>query len=143
MGYNPPLIFGPIPAESNPPINPQYYEPSRFEISALGLGLSTLVTTSVDHNYVLGQLIRLLIPFTSGSTQLNEQPGYVINIPAPNQVVVNIYSANANPFIPATPTSQAVPQIIAIGDINTGSVNMGRTNNGLSPPGSFINISPI
>lgn len=134
---------GPVPPENNPPINPQYYEPSRFQIAAIGLGSSTLVTTTVDHNYVLGQLVRLLIGQTNGSIQLNEVPGYVINIPAANQVVLNIYSSNANPFIPATSSSQSIPQIIAIGDINTGNVNMGRTNNGLSPPGSFINISPI
>ena len=143
MGYHPPLMFGPIAPENNPPIEPQYYQPSRFQISAIGLGTSTTITTTEDMNYVIGQLVRLVIPQVNGSRQLNEMTGYITSIPAANQVVVGIYSVTTDPFVASTSTSQSIPQIIAIGDINSGSVNMGRTNNGLSPPGSFINISPI
>src|SRR5579872_6821588 len=98
MGFTPPLIFGLIAPESNPPINPQYYLPSVFTISALVLGSSTTVTTSVNQNYVVGQLVRLLIPESYGSFQLNGQTGYVTSIPAANQVVVNINSTQANAF---------------------------------------------
>jgi hypothetical protein len=141
MGYSPPLIFGPIAPESNPPINPQYYLPSVFDISAIVLGRFTTITTSVDHNYVIGQSIRLLIPSTYGAFQLNGISGNVIAIPALNQVTVTIDSTQANAFFVGSTTTPA--QILAIGDVNTGPINaQGRLNNGTFIHGSFIDISP-
>lgn len=134
---------GPIAPESNPPINPQYYQPSLFYISAITLGANTTITTSVDHNYVVGQLVKLLIPFTYGAQQLNQQEGYVISIPAPDQVVVNINSIKANAFIPSPTYGPTLPQIIAVGDVNSGQINAsGRIQNITYINGSFINISP-
>ena len=93
-------------------------------------------------NYVVGQLVRLIIPPSFGSRQLNETQGYVISIPSGNQVILNINSMNVDLFISSTATT--LPQILAIGDINTGAVNSnGRSNNFTYIPGSFINISPL
>lgn len=134
---------GPQAPESNPPINPQYYQPSRFVISAITEGTSTTVTTLVDHNYVIGQLVRLLIPPTYGAQGLDEQQAYVTSIPALNQVVLNINSKGMNPFIPSPVFGPTPPQIVAIGDINSGQINdEGRINNLTYIPGSFIDISP-
>lgn len=136
------IIPGPTPAYSNPPINPQYYEPSRFKITNIVLGATTTVTTSVDHNYIIGQQCRLLVPESFGCSQLNGQTGYVIEIPAANEVVLNIYSVGGNPFTSSSATTP--PQILAIGDIIQGAINQnGRQNNGTYVPGSFINISPL
>jgi hypothetical protein len=137
----------PMPPPFNPsinlPINAQYYQPSVFDISALTLGVSTTVTTSVNHNYVIGQTIRLHIPAACGSYQLSGQQGQVISIPAADEVVVNINSTQANAFIPNPPDAPTLPQICAIGDVNSGSINSsGRSNTGTFVPGSFINISP-
>ena len=143
MSYTPPLIFGPIPAESNPPINPQFYQPSVFNIVNITLGQTTIVQTNVPHNYVIGQLIRLLVSTIYGSYQLNYQEGYVIAIPSNIEVTVTIDSTNSDPFlyIPLSGTTQ--PQIIAVGDINTGQINSsGRSNSVTFIPGSFIDISP-
>lgn len=141
MGYTPPLIFGPIAPESNPVINPQYYKPSVFAISAIVLGYLTTITTAVNHNYIIGQSIRLLIPESYGSFQLNGQQGNVIAIPAANQVTVTIDSINSNAFVIGPTTTPA--QIIAIGDVNSGPINaQGRINNGTFIPGSFQDISP-
>lgn len=135
------VISFPIPAYSNVPIQAQFYQPSRFVISAITLGLTTTVTTTVDHNYVIGQLVRLIIPPSFGTRQLNEQQGYVIFIPAANQVTLDIYSVGMDAFISSSATTTA--QILAIGDINQGAVNSsGRRNNITFIEGSFINISP-
>lgn len=137
------VISYPIPPYSNLPINAQYYQPSSFVISDISLGVMTLVTTTKNNNYVTGQLIRLIIPSSFGSVQLNGSEGYVLTIPSPNQVVLSIDSSqNVNNFIDSSATTPA--QILAIGDINSGATNSsGRTNNGTFIPGSFINISPI
>jgi hypothetical protein len=134
-------ISGPIAPYSNVPIEAQFYQPSRFVISNVTLGTTTIVTTTVNHNYVVGQLVRLLIPPQYGCFQLNEKTGYVIRIPAANQVEVIIDSStNVNSYIAATAPNS--PEIIAVGDINSGPTNMGRTNNITYISGSFLNISP-
>jgi len=136
------VISYPIPPYSNLPINAQYYEPSRFVISAISLGQTTIITTTINNNYVIGQLVRLIIPPSFGTRQLNEQEGYVISIPTANQVELNIYSVGFDLFINSTATTQA--QILAIGDINSGTQNSnGRSNTGTFIPGAFINISPL
>jgi len=133
------VITFPVPLYQNSPIQAGFYKPNFFFISAITLGYQTVVTTTVDHNYVVGQLVRLLIPNGFGSRQLNEVPGYVISIPATNQVTLDIVSSNADPFINANLNTKA--QIVAVGDVNAGNLNSNGTTLSLSVPGSFINIS--
>ena len=136
---------GPIAPERNPPINPQYYEPSQFVISSITMGYNTTVTTSVIHNYVVGQEIRLLIPQYWGAQQLNRKTGFVISILSSTEILVSINSLNASPFALATPAPQypQQPQVIAVGDVNSGTINATGANQlGLTIPGAFANISP-
>jgi len=136
------VISYPIPVYSNLPIEAQFYQPSRFVISAISLNGATItVTTTEDMNYVVGQLVRLIIPPPFGSRQLNDQEAYVISIPAANQVTLDISSYNVDPFINSAFTTKA--QILAIGNIANGQINSsGRSATGTYIPGSFINISP-
>lgn len=136
---------GPISPERNPPINPEYYMPSRFVISEIAMGYNTVVTTSLPHNYVIGQEVRLLIPRFWGAQQLNKVTGFVINVPSSIEVTVAINSLNATPFGLVTPHPQypQQPQIIALGDVNSGSINATATDQtGLTIPGAFSNIGP-
>jgi|SRR5271170_6261154 len=136
---HPPLIFGPIPPYNNPPIEPQNFQPSVFNITTISLGITTTVTTSVNHNYVIGQEVRLLIPSIYGPQVLNEQTGFVLQIPALNEVVLNINSQNVTAFnLVSYPLP---PQIVAVGNINTGSVNPNGPKISTLLPGSFSNIS--
>lgn len=132
---------GPTPPYNNPPIEPQNYQPRRFVISDIDLGQTTTITTTTDMDYVVGQLIRLLIPPDYGSRQLNEEQGYVLSIPSDDQVEVSIDSSqNVDAFIDADQPTKA--QILGIGDIGNGVTNSnGRVNTGTYIPGSFINIS--
>ncbi len=141
MSSMPPLLNGPIPAYNNPPIEPQNFKPSRFLITSIMLGKSTFVTTSVNLNYVIGQECRLIIPQGYGCRQLNEITGLVLSIPNPNEVELDINSLGGDPFIAANLRQE--PQILAIGDINTGATNRhGRNHLHTTIPGAFKNISP-
>jgi len=134
---------GPVAPYSNVPIEPQWYNPSLFFISAVSTGRTTTITTTVNHNYVVGQNIRLLIPRFYGCWQINGQQGFVLSIPAANQVVVGINSQVCDPFISDPVYGPTPPQIIAIGDINTGLISStGRDLPSTTIPGSFINVSP-
>jgi hypothetical protein len=137
------IISAPTPLfNNNIPINSNFYQPSFFFITALTLGFTTVVTTSVNHNYVVGQNIRLTIPNGYGTVGLNEQTGYVVSIPAANQVEVNINSINQSTFINAGQKTK--PQIMAIGSIANGyQSSTGPLVSSTNIPGSFINISPL
>lgn len=141
------VISYPIPAYSNVPIQPEFYQPRRFVISGITRGLTTTVTTIASMDYVVGQLVRLIIPPTYGIRQLNEAQAYVIAIPGATQVTLDIDSRGMDAFISSSATTKA--QILGIGDINSGYISStGRTiatvngNTQIAPPGSFINISP-
>ena len=136
------VISFPIPAYSNVPIEPQNYQPRQFFISGVTLGNLTMVTTTQNTDFVVGQLVRLIIPPQFGCIQLNEAQGYVLSMPAPNQLVLDINSSqNVDPYHSSSATTK--PQVLPVGDVNTGAINsQGRMNNGTFIPGSFINVSP-
>ena len=136
--------FGPpTPDYNNPPINPQYFQPSRFVISGVLRGPTTTISTTVAHNYVIGQEVRFLIQPTFGMQQLNQQTSFVIAVPTPTTFTVNIDSRLYNPFIPSPSYGPTLPQVVAIGDENSGIISTtGRSVTSTTIPGAFENISP-
>lgn len=135
------VVSYPIPAYSNVPIQPQFYQPRFWFISTITRGIQTIVTTTADQDFVVGQLVRFIIPQPFGIRQLNQQQGYVVEILSVTQVVVDIDSRFMDAFTSSSFPTQ--PQIIPIGDIGNGQVNAsGRQNTATFIPGSFINISP-
>lgn len=143
------FITGPIAPENNPPIEPLWYLPSNFTISAITTGTTTVVTThsSVSapstNNFVVGQLVRFNIPPTYGIQQINGMAGYILSRPMYNQVEVGINSTTFNQFVPSPSYGPTPPQIAAVGDISSGPINSDRAGNQTFISGSFINVSPI
>ena len=134
------VLSAPIPPFQNLPIRANFYNPSRFVISAITLGQTTVITATEDMDYVVGQLVRLIIPAPYGTTQLDNAQGYVISLPADNQVELGIDSSQMSAFISSS--AQQQPQILPIGDVNTGVINNnGRVAVGIAIPGAFINVS--
>lgn len=135
------VLSPPIPPYQNLPIRSEFYIPSRFVITNISLGKTTIVTTDINNNYVIGQQVRLLIPSSYGTYELNGVSAYVISLPNTDQVELDIDSNGMNAFRSSSNTT--LPQIIAIGDINQGVVsNIGPNVPSTAIPGSFINISP-
>lgn len=134
------VVSYPIPAYANVPVHEEYYQPRKYFIEDITLGQQTTVQTTEDHDFVIGLLVRLIIPSSFGTWQLNERSAYVISIPSSDEVVLDISSIGMDSFTSSTNTT--LPQITPIGDVNSGQTNIGRTNNRTYIPGSFINISP-
>lgn len=136
------VISYPVPAYANVPIRADYYKPKRFVIANITLGFTTLVETVLDMDYVIGQQVRLVIPIGYGCSQINNRTAYVISIPTTKTVVLDLDSSrNVDPYVAGSERDS--PEILAIGDINTGPTNTeGNINNITYIPGSFINISP-
>jgi len=115
---------------------PFLYEPGVNFISALTLGTTTTVTTTNNHNYVVGQEIAFRIPTAYGTTQLNSLPNntvpgspvnyYVTSITSNTVFVCNAVSTgdtafNTNQTV-AQMVGQSLPQVVAVGDVNSGGV---------------------
>src|SRR6185369_6304531 len=153
---------------------PYLYAPGQCVISGITLGTTTTIDTASAHNFVVGQEVAFRIPNDFGTVELNSLPnsttpgspiyGYVIAVTDYNTFVVNINSSNYSAFtnnvafneVPGT----SFPQVVAVGDVNTGGVQISsgsvlyphpytvpigtsrvNTINGPAIQGSFINNS--
>jgi hypothetical protein len=113
---------------------PNLYAPNLGFISALTLSSTTTVTTTAPTNIQVGQEVAFRIPSAWGPTQLNSLPnvlipgsplyGYVTSVSSANSFVVNINSTGYTAFNPnqtfASFPGENFPQVVAVGDINSG-----------------------
>lgn len=159
---------------------PALYVPGTSVISAITLGATTTIVTTSPHNFVVGQEVAFRIPSIPGvtppawgTTELNSLPntlipgspiyGYVVSVTNSTTVVVNINSATYTAFNSNYPflsfVGRTPPQIVAVGDVNTGgwpisagsdlypsplvfdgfSTTAKRTINGPAIQGAYIN----
>jgi hypothetical protein len=115
---------------------PFLYEPGTAFISAITTGTTTTVTCTSPHNFVAGQEIAFRIPPAYGIIQLNSLPnstipgspiyGNVTSVTSNTVFVCNINSTgytafNSNQPFASYPGLQ-FPQVVAVGDINSGGI---------------------
>lgn len=127
---------------------PYLYFPGETVISAITTGTTTTIDTTSAHNFVVGQEVAFRIPSAWGTTQLNSLPnttipgspiyGYVIAVTDYNTVIVNINSSsytafNSNQSMASGISGISFPQIVAVGDVNTGGVQI-SSGSALYPP---------
>lgn len=139
-----PFNTGPLSPERNPPINPQYYSPNIAIIESITSISQTVteVVTTIDNEFVVGQLVRFVIPFGDGMRQLDEQQAYIISISSGTTFRVGIDTTTMGLF-DASMNPRQEPFVVPVGDVNSGAINSsGRINNLLYIQGSFINVSP-
>jgi hypothetical protein len=145
---------------------PFLYAPGDNFISAISTGTTTTVTTTAPHNFVVGQEIGFRIPSQWGTTQLNTLPNsstpgsplyyYVTSISSPTVFVCSANSTgftayNSNQTVASVP-GLSLPQVFAMGDVNSGGVaysggalypspvvNGASTINGPAISGAFVN----
>jgi len=132
---------------------PYLYFPGQTFISNITLGTTTTIDTTDAHNFVVGQEVAFRIPSQWGTVQLNSLPntlvpgspvyGYVIAVTDYNTVVVNIDSSayttfNSNQTVASVP-GLSYPQIVAVGDVNTGGVQI-SSGSQLYPPPYYVPI---
>jgi hypothetical protein len=117
---------------------PALYAPGQAIISAITLGTTTTIQTTAPSNVVVGQEVGFHIPTAWGTTQLNELPnviipgspvyGYVISVTDSTNFVVNINSSAYTAYNSNQPFSSfpglKFPQVIPVGDVNTGGLQI-------------------
>ncbi len=115
---------------------PFLYAPGVSFVSAITTGTTTTITTTAPHNLVAGQEIAFRIPSAWGTTELNSLPntlvpgspvyGYVTSVSSATVFVCNINSTSYTAFTTAVGITSVPgltpPQVVAVGDVNTGGV---------------------
>lgn len=120
------------------------YIPFTCDISGITNGQTTVVTTSVDHGFVVGNSVQFVIPLQWGIRQLSGKTGYVLSTTS-DTVTVNIDSSQFDSFstpIVTLPTVIDQPQILPVGDGNTGYLTPNVSDPALQIPGTFRNTYP-
>ncbi len=117
---------------------PDLYVPYGTVITGITTGTTTTIETALNHSFVVGQEVFFVIPQVSatvwGTRQLDSQvytqanlvpqQAYVTSITDANTFVVNVnstgYTAFAYPTSAVAALGMTFPQVLAIGDQNSG-----------------------
>ena len=145
---------------------PFLYAPGVSYIEAITTGATTTVVTTAPHNFVVGQEIAFRIPSLWGTVELNSLPNssipgspvyyYVTSVTNSTTFVCNAVSTGFTAFTTnqtvASVPGLSFPQVLAVGDVNSGGVaysggalypsplvNSVSTINGPAISGSFVN----
>ena len=145
------LSGSPTGASVKKVLYPYLYLPGVSFISGITTGTTTTIDTTDAHNFVVGQEVAFRVPTAWGTTQLNSLPntlipgspiyGYVVAVTDYNTVVVNINSTGYTSFNSNQPfasfAGEQFPQIVAVGDVNTGGVQISAGSQLYPPPYSM------
>lgn len=147
------LSGSPASATVKKVLYPFIYFPGTSFISSITTGTTTTIDTTSAHNFFVGQEVAFRIPSQWGTVQLNSLPNTsipgspiyanVIAVTDYNTVIVNFdstaYTAfNSNQTVASVP-GLSYPQIVGVGDVNTGGVQI-SSGSALYPPPYFIPI---
>jgi len=161
------LSGSPVGAFVKKVLYPFLYAPGVSFIEAITTGTTTTVVTTDPHNLSVGSEVAFRIPKSWGTIELNSLPnvaipgspiyGYVVSVTNSTTVVVNINSTGYTAFTTnqtvASVPGLSFPQMLAVGDVNTGGlaisagsplypsplVNGVSTINGPAINGAFVN----
>jgi len=147
------LAGSPASAKVKQILYPFLYFPGTSVISAITTGTTTTIDTAEAHNFVVGQQVAFHIPSQWGTVELNTIPNnltpgspvyaYVIAVTDFNTFVVNVDSSaytayTTNIAVTAVP-GLSFPQVCAVGDVNTGGVQI-SSGSALYPPPYSVGI---
>lgn len=165
------LSASPVSAKVKKVLNPFIYAPQESVITAITLGATTTIQTADYHNFEVGQEVAFRIPSQWGTIELNSLPntflpgspiyGYVVSVTDNWTFVCSINSSAFTAFTtsisPTAVSGLTFPQVVAVGDVNTGgnaifagsslypaprfptSTNRVSTINGPAIRGAFVN----
>jgi hypothetical protein len=107
------------------------YLPAVRDIVAITNGFPATVTTSFDHNYLSGLIVRMIVPANYGMFQINKRKGSIV-VTSPTTFTIPIDTTNFDPFV--IPTEQMDQPLVNVAQ----SVPVGEDSDQLDQ--SFVNI---
>lgn len=107
-------------AEANLAVRNPFFQPAMRQIAAITNANPAVVTTTFNHNYITGTIIRLDITPNHGMAQANQLFGPIVRL-TPTTFSIAIDTILFDPFaIPAPLPAKYTPsQTIAIGEVSS------------------------
>lgn len=114
------------------PLQYPVFRPAMRAISSITRSNPVVITTTIDHGYITGTIVRIDIPLHFGMEQINQQFG-PITVTGDDTFTIPIDSTNYTPFvIPVEfPYSYQQAQAVPIGEDN--SILTAAVRNVLTP----------
>lgn len=100
------------------------FQPAMRVITNITNSFPATVTTSINHQYIVGTIVRLNVQPEFGMVQANQKVGTILSVPTTNTFTIDIDTTYFDPFvtptIPAPPPQLAYqsPFVTAIGEDN-------------------------
>lgn len=107
-----------------------FFVPSSQTISSISNANPAVVTTSQNHGYSTGLIIRLYFPIKVGMDNLNNQ-AFMITVLSPTTFSIPVNSSNFNVFSPKN--TKQLPQVIPVGDIAKNVLEATANNQNIIP----------
>lgn len=103
------------------------FYPSNRTIANITQAANAVVTTFVDHGYLIGQTVRLYTDADSGMVEINGMVGTIVATPTANTFTIAIDTTGFTTFV--TPTRASVPftpaQCVPVGEDTAYQVSLG------------------
>ena len=104
-------------AESSPT-----YEPAMRLVTSITNAEQATVTTSFDHDYLAGLIVRFVVPDAYGMKQLSTMTGQILTVPTTDPFTIDIDTIAFDTFINVgVPTwyLNKTAQVVPVGEINS------------------------
>lgn len=98
------------------------YTPALRLVSSVTNDAQAVVTTSFDHGYLVGLIVRLTVPQEFGMRQLHNLVGTLIEVPTSDTFVIDIDTTHFDIFVAPDPEPWYVndfPSVVPVGEINS------------------------
>lgn len=95
------------------------YKPAMRIISNITNDFPATVTTTFNHNYITGLVVRLLVPIGYGMIEANQLFGNIV-VTGDTTFTINIDTRYFNTYTtPSIPYDYQIPQTIPFGEVNS------------------------
>ncbi len=102
-------------------------------IAGITNAFPSTVTTTINHQYIVGTIVRLDISLTGGMRQANQKTGTILTVPTPTTFTIDIDTTKFDAFsVPSQfPPGYNDSQVVPVGEIS--SILTAATVNALGP----------
>lgn len=98
------------------------FQPAMRLITAITQASPATITTSFDHDYEAGLIVRIFVPSLFGMRQLNQKTGTILSVPADDSFTIDIDTTQYDAFSVPDPEPWYLYEyamVLPVGEINS------------------------
>ena len=79
------------------------YQPAMRLVSDITIGNNPTITTTIDHEYLVGLIVRLYVPALFGMIQVDQVTGSITSVPTSSSFILSIDTSGFDTFVVPDP----------------------------------------